>query len=212
MVVGLLFVNLIVLNVWVFGKLGEQKNVLGDRVEKTVEMEVVEVESKDECNMDCVIGIVEEKIEEVVSKYGLSEKKTIKSVPSVVAKPTVKPTSEKFVRLSGGEAQGSGWIRLGETVFWLDAALHGELVTASWQGWLKSSGGGLDGWVRLYDASNGRVVDGSETRVTGSTKTSFYSNNIAIWRGQNQYYIEIKDNEGGDRLTISEPRLRLLVR
>ena len=66
--------------------------------------------------------------------------------------------------------------------------------------------------MRLYDASNGRVVDGSETRVTGSTKTSFYSNNIAIWRGQNQYYIEIKDNEGGDRLTISEPRLRLLVR
>ena len=211
-VVGLLFVNWIVLDIWVFGKLGEQKNVLGDRVEKIVETEVVEVEGKDECNAECVIAIVEEEIEAVVSKYGLTEKKITKVVSKTVSEPEIKAAVEKFVRLSGGAGQGSDWIRLGESVFWLDSSLYGELVEASWQGWVESSGGGLDGWVRLYDASNGRVVDGSETRITGLSKTSFYSKNIAIWRGQNQYYIEIKDVGGGDRLSVTEPRLRLMVR
>jgi len=208
-VIGLMCANLVVLNVWVFGGFVKDEAVLGERIEKVVEKEIVEV-SGDECGKSCIGEIVDEKLEALVSKYGLTEK--TKPVLNSVSKPVVKPTSEKFIRISGGEAKGTDWIRLGGTVFWLDTALYGELVEASWQGWLESSGGDLDGYVRLYDASNGRVVDGSEMRVTGSGKTSFYSANIAIWRGQNQYYIEVKDFGGGDMITISEPRLRLIVR
>ena len=211
-VVGFIALNLIILNVWVFGNLGKTDAVLGDSVEKVIEKEIVEVKGEDDgCDQECVMAIVEEKIDELVSKYGLVIKKETKKVSKTAS--TIKPTSEKFVRISGGDGQGAGWIRLGSSVFWLDAGLYGELVEASWQGWLETSGGSLDGWVRLYDASNGRVVDGSEVRITTDlSKTSFYSSNIAIWRGQNQYYIEVKDFGGGDRLTVSEPRLRLVVR
>lgn len=215
MVIALLTVNVLVLNLWVFGNMGNNdKEVLGDRVEKVIEVknEEEKLEEGDVCNKGCVLGIVEDKITELVEKYSLAVKKTTTSTTKSVSAPVAKPEMEKFIRLTGGEAQGSGWLRLGETVFWLDTSLYGELVEASWQGWLDSSGGSLDGWVRLYDASNGRVVDGSEVKVTGQSKTSFYSDNIAIWRGQNQYYIEIKDNGGGNKMTISEPRLRLVVR
>jgi hypothetical protein len=209
MVVGMILVNLLVLDVWVFGGFGKKEAVLGDRVEKVIEKEMVEVEG---CDKSCVAEIVDEKLEDLISKYGLTVKKEVKTVAKTWSAPVVKSTSEKFVRISGGSDQGSGWLRLGGTVFWLNTDLHGELVSSSWQGWLESSGGDLDGWVRLYDASNGRVVDGSEVQVTGSGKTSFYSSDISLWRGQNQYYIEVKDSGGGDMLTISEPRLRLIVR
>ena len=212
-VIVLLFLNLAFLDIWVFGKLGDKKEVLGESIEKVVETKIVTSGSEDDCDRECVAEIVDEKIEELVSKYSLSVKTATKMVSQTTSVQKVKPTSEKFIRLSNGEGQGTGWIRLGGTVFWLDTSLYGELVEASWQGWFESSGGSLDGWVRLYDASNGRVVDGSETRVTtGVSKTSFYSKNIAIWRGQNQYYIEVKDFGGGDKLTVTEPRLRLVVR
>lgn len=204
--ISLLGVNLLILDVWVLGGFDKRNEVLGDRIERVVETETVENEV-DGCDEDCVIEIIDEKLGELVSKYGLVEKKEVKTV----SKPVVKPTSEKFVRISGGDSQGSSWTRLNTTAFWLDSALHGELVEASWQGWLEGDGGDLDGWVRLYDATNSRVVDGSEVRLIGSEKVSFYSGNISIWRGQNQYYVELKNLKGG-RLTISEPRLKLVVR
>jgi hypothetical protein len=223
-VILLLGLNVVFLDAWVLSDLFKKEAILGDRIEKVIEEEKTvekdesnkEDEDSGECDKECVSRIIDEKIAELVSEYDLATKKEVKTALKTtntpVAKSTPKPTSEKFVRVSGGEGQGEGWMRLGETVFWLDTALYGELVEASWQGWLTSSGGSLDGWVRLFDASNGRAVDGSETRVTGLSKTSFYSSNIALWRGQNQYYIEVKDLGGGDKLTISEPRVRLMVR
>ena len=62
-VVGFIALNLIILNVWVFGNLGKTDAVLGDSVEKVIEKEIVEVKGEDDgCDQECVMAIVEEKI------------------------------------------------------------------------------------------------------------------------------------------------------
>jgi len=45
--------------------------------------------------------------------------------------------------------------------------------------------------------------------VSASGKASFYSQPLVIWRGQNQYYLQIK-NVNLVTVTVSSPRLRII--
>jgi hypothetical protein len=110
------------------------------------------------------------------------------------------------VSLTGGDVSAFDWAKIQGTDFSLDTSLYGKNVEVSWQGWL--SGGA--GSVRIYDATNHRVVDFSSFTTGADSKTSFYSKMMSIWRGQNQYYIEGKIT--GDVMTLSSPRLRILVK
>ncbi len=113
--------------------------------------------------------------------------------------------SISYVALNGGRGEGSEWTKVPGSEFTFDTSLYANPVV-SWEGWLDN---GL-GMVRLYDATNKRAVDGSEVSVTSGTKSSFYSKNLSIWRGQNQYYIEVKSIAGS--VVVSQPRLKVLVK
>ncbi len=114
---------------------------------------------------------------------------------------------ENFLNLSGGSMRGSEWVKIPSTEFWFDSGFYGEVVEATWQGWVDNG----YGYVRLYDASNHRVVDGSEVLVNSSEKASFYSKPLSIWRGMNQYWLEAK-SPINETVTVSGPRIRLMVR
>lgn len=116
-----------------------------------------------------------------------------------------KKTTESFVSLSGGDVSGYEWSKISGTDFTLDTSLYGKTVEVSWQGWLSGAGS-----VRVYDSTNHRAVDYSEFASTSSSKVSFYSKVMSIWRGQNQYYIEGKTT--GGTTTLSTPRLKIVVK
>jgi len=95
------------------------------------------------------------------------------------------------------------------TEFWLETTLYGSNVTVTWQGNLAIKDGNGIGYVRLYDLTNHRAVDGSQVSVSGTDTISFYSSSLSIWRGQNQYRIEAKSTTGYE-VTVSTPRLKLV--
>lgn len=119
---------------------------------------------------------------------------------------------ETYVNLTGGSVTTFDWAMVPGTQFWLDSSLYGGSVEVSWQGRMgRSEGSEFRGAIRLYDLTNHRVVDNSTLEVAGSGLASFYSKTLSIWRGQNQYQIEVR-NSTGEELRVESARLKILVK
>jgi len=130
---------------------------------------------------------------------------TLEKNQGLIGTKTTTKTKEQYVALLGGEFSSVDWAKIGGTDFTLDTSLYGKTVEVSWQGWIKGVGA-----VRLYDATNHRVVDFSEFSSTTDTSKSFYTKVMSIWRGQNQYYIE--GRTGGGTMVLSSPKLKVVVK
>lgn len=151
---------------------------------------------------DCDVDCLNEKMTALTRRVAALEK-----LIGVSGKTTVKAAKakESFFQIGGGSATGSDWTRVTGSDFWFDQSLYGEVTEVTWQGWLDNGTGS----VRLYDSTNGRAVDGSEVSVSAAGRASFYSSPLAIWRGQNQYHVQVK-NANVQTVTVTTPRLRIL--
>lgn len=156
------------------------------------------VRAQTACDIDCLSEKVAALTRRVVALEKLAT--TGKSIRPGVSK-------ESFMNIGGGSASGGDWTKVEGSDFAFDQSLYGNVVSVTWQGWVDNG----RGQVRLYDATNNRGVDGSEVSVNASGKASFYSQPLAIWRGQNQYYIQIK-NVNLVTVTVSSPRLRIVTK
>jgi len=124
----------------------------------------------------------------------------------IKSKTSAGKAKEYFVALAGGSADGADWTKISGSDFTFDTSLYGSNVTVSWEGWMDNG----QGSVRIYDATNFRGVDGSEIKLTSREKSSFYSKSLSIWRGQNQYFLQVKSIAGP--VTISQPRMKIVAR
>ena len=128
-----------------------------------------------------------------------------KTTGLIKTKTTATP-KEYSVSLVGGRVEGYDWTRITGSDFTFDLSLYSSSAVVTLEGWM-DNGMGI---VRLYDETNHRAVDWSEVMVISGVKSSFYSQPLSIWRGQNQYYLEIKSLSGA--VSISQPRLKVLVK
>jgi hypothetical protein len=114
-------------------------------------------------------------------------------------------SQDYYVSLTGGTAGAPDWTKIPQSEFQLDTSLYGQNVEVSWQGWMDN---GL-GSARIYDKTNSRAVDNSEITVNSGERSSFFSKPLSIWRGVNEYYLQVKSVSGN--VTISTPRLKVSV-
>jgi len=117
---------------------------------------------------------------------------------------------ENFVSISSGSVSDAwDWKKIDGTDISLDLSLYGDVSEVTMQGWI-DNGSGL---IRLYDSTNGRVVDFSEASVKNTTGTaaSFYTKPLAIWRGHNAYYLQARANSGS-KVSVSGIKLKILSR
>ena len=173
---------------------------------KQVGSDVVEPEG---CDEQCVSKIVDEKVAEIETALAVTPTPTPTTTTSQTS--SVKETHIETVDLPGGSASGGDWVRISGSEKWLDSSLYGELVSATWQGWIEVKDGSGIAYARLYDATNNRAVDGSEVSNASGGKASFYSEGLSIWRGQNQYYIEVRSSTGYE-VTVEGAKMKLEVR
>lgn len=161
------------------------------------------------CDKTCVQDLINKTVPTLVNSV-LATQPTPTQTVRASTQPTVsKPSQTRSIDLPGGTASGTDWTKIGNSEFWFDSSLYGTLVSATWQGWLEVQDGNGVGSVRLYDVTNKRAVDGSEVQINSSTKSSFYSKNLSIWRGQNQYRLEVKSSTGY-QVTISGAQLKIV--
>lgn len=125
------------------------------------------------------------------------------------SKSTVKSaTKEAFLSLADGVLVAGDWARIPGTEFWFDQSLYGNVTKVTWEGYLQVKDGNGIASARLYDVTNNRAVDFSEINITSGVKSSFFSLPLAIWRGQNQYRVEVKSSTGYG-VSITQARLRI---
>ena len=126
-------------------------------------------------------------------------------------RPSTIP-KESYLLLAQGTTNSTDWTPVANTEFWLDANLYGNNSTVTWQGNIEAvSSDSIHGLARLYDLTNHRVVDYSEIPFRGNRSLSFYSQSLSIWRGQNQYRIEMKSLNGNE-LKITGSKLKISVK
>jgi hypothetical protein len=113
---------------------------------------------------------LEERVSSLEARVYTLEKKT-----GVVSAGT-KKTTESFIAVAGGDFSSNDWSKITGTDFTLDTSLYGSNVEVSWQGWLN----GESGSIRLYDATNHRVVDFSEVKYVGDGKKSYFDENMKL--------------------------------
>lgn len=211
LLVGILLVNVGLVNWYLF--VSRSREVVTDS--RSEEAVVVKL---DDCDLDCVNEVVDARISLYPTPATLVvERETVSVTPtpkpqSGKAVPTPTPVARtEYVSLPDGSSLvSSDWTSM-TTSKWIDTSLYGTLVSASWEGWLEMPGGSGTAYVRLFDATNGRAVDGSEVSMTNTVRSSFYSGNISLWRGQNQYYIQVKST-GGGTVEVDGARIKMVVR
>lgn len=158
------------------------------------------VSAQTDCDLDCLA----DKVVALTKRVAALEKA---SGTGTNSKTTTTKAKESFLQLTGGSAAGTDWTKIEGSGVYFDQSLYGNVSAVTWQGWMDNG----YGRARLYDETNGRGVDGSEVDVKSSVRASFYSAPMAIWRGQNKYYIQVKSDTGGS-VTISSPRIRIVTR
>lgn len=151
------------------------------------------------CDEECVNKVVDQRLAETSQTF------VSQSQPTPAA---AKSSTTSFFNLSGGTAGATDWTAVDDS-FWLDASLYGSNVTISMEGWMKLQDSNGLGFIRLYDMTNNREVDNSQLQGNSAQGTSFYSAPLSIWRGMNQYRIEVKSTTGYP-VTIYSARLKIV--
>lgn len=176
------------------------------------------------CDEKCVREIVESRAAQNIFRIDQLERPiaAVDSVDTQVSVPVVTPTSlirpkttssqpfESSKSISGGGVASTQWQAVSTETFGFDTGLYPVDSTVTFEGWVTLSSGAGRGFVRLYDLTNNRMVDGSEVVVEARDRASFYSPNLSIWRGFNQYRLEARSDTGypieidGVRLVIKK--------
>lgn len=157
------------------------------------------VRAQSDCDIDCLNEKIVALTKRVVALERITTGNKTASARSV--------SKESFKEINGGINTGSDWTKVDGSDFWFDQSLYGNVAVVTWQGWIENGKGS----VRLYDATNGRGVDGSEMTLNANGRASFYSGNLAIWRGQNQYYIQVK-NSTLEQVNVTGARLKIVTK
>ena len=100
------------------------------------------------------------------------------------------------------------WTDIAATDFYFNFADYSQAKSASFQASLQSFPSQDSVYLRLYDVTNKRAVDGSELITDSVTYTLVTSGTLSIWQGNNLYRIQGK-GINGNTLNFSNSKLRI---
>lgn len=158
------------------------------------------------CSASCKTYITEE-ISDAISNL---------SYPTQVPYPTSQPASlsESFLKAvfipigSSGSTTETSWADISGTDFYFDLANYSNVNSVLWEVSLQSYLSSNPVYIRLYDVTNKRAVDGSELNTGSSSYVYLRSGNLIIWRGENLYRIQAKSS-GGNQVNFNSPKMKV---
>lgn len=160
---------------------------------------------EDSCGENCM-KYIDSKLDSLtsVTPISISPTPTIKQAISV---PKIKMAS--YIPIPGnGETLSTSWTDIAGTDFYIDKKDYQSLVDARLEVNLHLKNGNGKAFVRLYDATNNRGVDGSEVSTSEQTPTFVSSGALSIWSGTIHYKIQAKSLTA-DTTVFDSGRLKL---
>jgi len=188
-------VNFIMLNLAV-GYLVYEK-VTGTGVSEVSRVSVGEAEKVNEVNDVNNEFVCDENCQKVI------EEKVADFIP-IVTGPTLSPAPTKipaqpktkivsYIPIPGaGSTASTTWTNLAGTEFSFSKGDYGGFKEAYFEANMKLFNGNGVAYLRLYDVSNSRAVDGSEISTSSQTSVAVSSGKISLWEGNNTYRIQAR--------------------
>lgn len=160
----------------------------------------------------CQKIITEEIAKEVAKITPVIEKQTIQ--PTIAPKYILSPTNPPQAKViyvpvgTSGSTSSMDWTDIAATDFYFNLADYSQAKSASFQASLQSFPSQDSVYLRLYDVTNKRAVDGSELITDSVAYTLVTSGTLSIWQGNNLYRIQGK-GINGNTLNFSNSKLRI---
>jgi hypothetical protein len=132
----------------------------------------------------------------------------VNKVTTVVAKPEKKIS---YLNLNGTfTTQSTDWVDIKSTDTWIDLENeYGKDVYVDWDAAINTTSSGSKVFVRLYDVTHNIGVNGSDLESNATTSTRVASNRLYLWKGHNNYRVQIKSLNGIDA-TFSGGRIKIV--
>jgi len=206
----LLFLNLLLLDFfWISGPKDKTSTIETDQVTfKTPTPTVVfNLPESGDCSSQCK-AYIEKQVLEAISSNSQKE-----LTPTPRATPTPFSSSLRVSYLpiaSAGSTQNTEWTDIFGTDFYFDLADYPSSKAVRFEVSLQSYLSSDPAYIRLYDVSNKRAVDGSELTTRSSSYEYLQSGNLVIWRGNNLYRLQAKGSSG-NVVNFSSPRLKIIL-
>lgn len=147
------------------------------------------IQKVDVCGEDC-----KSQINDIVSRAVSTISATTKTI--IQKETATEPPSKKtaYIPLSGPiTTTSTSWVDAAGTDVYIDLANdYGKSTYVSWEGFLSIANGNGTAYARLYDATHGIGVNGSEISVTSGTSTQVASGSLSLWAGRNLYRVQLK--------------------
>lgn len=147
------------------------------------------VQKVDTCGEDC-----KREVNDIVSRAVSTISGATKTI---IQKETVTDTSSKktaYIPLSGPiTTTSTDWVDAVGTDVYIDLVNdYGKNTRVSWEAFLSVANGNGQALARLYDATHGIAVNGSEVSTTNGDSTQVFSGNLSLWSGKNLYRVQLK--------------------
>lgn len=166
--------------------------------------------TSDSCGTICQ-QMIDEKISQAVST--ISGKETIKETK--VVEKTAGKTSQPgviYIPLGGGGSTTSrDWADVGNAAVYFDLKDYPNFSEARFEGFIKVLNGNGKVYARLYDATHGIGVQGSDIEASGENFALVSSDKLNFWQGKNLYRIQIKSLNGYEA-AVDSGRIKLILK
>lgn len=168
----------------------------------------------DQCGTEC------QKM--IDTKLAEAKKELLKALPTppvvsgntTMAAPTGKSTKvrrEELLTIPGnGNISQNDWTQINSTAFYFDTRDYPGLVEVYFEAKMNLENGNGTAYVRLYDATHGIGVNGSENTTTSQQAVWSKSQKVYFWFGRNLLYVQAKSLTA-DTVGYFNGQLRLII-
>lgn len=187
-----LFFPIVLLSVFVSGYLVAKTTL--DRIYKDFQTQkqnvTATIKEKTGCDEECQ-SIIASEVGRAVATFSANTKDTIINV----AKENVVKPQTSYIPLDGsGSTTSTDWVDAkGVDVSFDLAKDYAPGAKVAWEASLRVANANGVAYARLFDATHGIAVDGSEISITNSADYQRVSSgNLNLWAGRNVYKVQIK--------------------
>jgi hypothetical protein len=160
----------------------------------------------DQCGSEC-----KNYIDEKIAVIKITSAPTAKAAITVAAPVRAKVQSTQFFPISvSGSVTNTEWTDISGSDFYFNTADYSGLKQIQFEATIRLFNGNGKVYVRLFDATHGIAVQGSQSEATGQSATVVTASPAVFWSGNNLIRVQLKSLTA-DTAIFDSGRLKIIT-
>lgn len=187
LILPFIFLNLLVLD-GVGLYVGFFKSKPSPTIPATNETSTPQITYQDQCGTECQKYITDQ-----LAVYKLPTPQPTTKPKTLVVPTVAKTTRVTYVPIpSNGNTTANDWVDLPGTDFYFNTSDYSGLKQVQFEATMRLQNANGTAYVRLFDATNGIAVQGSQVETSSQTSTVVVASPLNFWAGRNLIRVQGK--------------------